>query len=84
MAFKTIAYQNERPGLITLIGYIGLVYGFLADTFYLKETYTGLELFSVILILIINVIVICAKPNSEEENIENNENKEKEEKEEKD
>lgn len=37
LTFKTIAYQNERPGLITMIGYIGILYGFLVDTFWLKE-----------------------------------------------
>ena len=59
LAFKTVAYQSDRPGLVTLIGYIGLVYGFLADTFYLKETIYALELTGVLIILAMNIIVIC-------------------------
>lgn len=62
LACKTIAYQNERPGLITLIGYIGLVYGFLVDTFYLKESLNALEIFGVGLITIMNVLVIVFQP----------------------
>ena len=42
LACKTIAYQNERPGFITLVGYIGLVYAFLCDTFFLKKPIGGL------------------------------------------
>lgn len=58
LGFKTVAFANERSGLITMIGYVGLVYAFLADTFYLGETITVLELIGVALIFSINVIVI--------------------------
>ena len=37
--FQTIAFQNERSGLITLIGYVGLVYAFLADAFVFKYVF---------------------------------------------
>ena len=56
---KIIAYQNERPGLITLIGYIGLVYGFLIDTLLLGETFGAIELLGVILMLFMNVLLIA-------------------------
>ena len=61
MIFKTIAFQNERPSFIALIGYIGLVYGFLMDIFYLNETFTAVELVGVLIILIMCVIVVCIK-----------------------
>ena len=64
LASKTIAYANERPGLITMVGYIGLVYGFLVDTLYLEESFTALEIVGVVLILAANVTVICSKQNS--------------------
>ena len=64
LATKTIAYANERPGLITMVGYIGLVYGFLVDVLYLKESFTVLEIVGVVLILVANVTVICSKQNS--------------------
>ena len=34
--FKIVAYQNERSGFITLLGYIGLIYAFWAT--YLSST----------------------------------------------
>lgn len=37
---KIIAYQNERSGLITLLAYIGLVYGYLGDVLIFNETFT--------------------------------------------
>ena len=36
--FLAIAMQNERPGFISLLGYIGLVYAFVGDMFVFKET----------------------------------------------
>lgn len=58
MVFKTTAFLNERPGFITLVGYIGLVYAFMVDTLYLDESFEGLELFGAALILVMNVLVI--------------------------
>lgn len=37
LSMKTLAYQNEKSGLITLIGYIGLVYAVIGDTVFLGE-----------------------------------------------
>jgi len=31
LACSTISQQNERPGFVTLIGYVGIVYAFLGD-----------------------------------------------------
>ena len=61
LANKQIAYANERPGLITMVGYIGLVYGLLVDALYLKESFTVLDIVGVVLILAANVTVICSK-----------------------
>ena len=46
-----------------MVGYIGLFYGFLVDTFYLKESFTALEIVGVALILAANVTVVCSKHN---------------------
>ena len=64
LASKTTAYANERPGLITMVGYIGLFYGILVDVLYLKESFTVLEIVGIALILIANVTVICTKQKS--------------------
>jgi drug/metabolite transporter (DMT)-like permease len=40
--FQTLAYQNERSGVVTLIGYIGLVYAFLADIFLFEIEYSNI------------------------------------------
>lgn len=61
LAFKVLAYQNERPGLITMIGYMGLFYGFLVDTIFMEEQFTGLEFLGVLVILSMNIAVIVVK-----------------------
>ena len=38
MTCQTIALQNEKSVLITMLGYISLVYAFLGDTFIFHET----------------------------------------------
>ena len=57
----TIAMQNEKSGLITLLGYIGLVYCFLGDLFIFDEVPNWLEASGVLLILSMNVSLICQK-----------------------
>lgn len=54
-----IAAQNERPGFVTLIGYIGLVYAFLGDFLIFSEVPNSLEIAGVCLILFNNIVVIC-------------------------
>ncbi len=70
LAAGSIAYANERSGLITMIGCIGLVYGFIVDTFYHGESFTALEFFGVALILSINFIVVCFNQKSTKESEE--------------
>mmetsp|Transcript_31412 Transcript_31412/g.41607 ORF Transcript_31412/g.41607 Transcript_31412/m.41607 type:complete len:111 (-) Transcript_31412:24-356(-) len=76
LAFKVIAYQNERPGLITIIGYIGLLYGFLVDTFLMDEKFTGFEFLGVLIILVMNIIVIGCKKKDREDAGEDGDNAE--------
>ena len=35
---STVALQNEKSGLITLLGYVCIVYAFAIDTFIFKDT----------------------------------------------
>ena len=58
---QTIALQNERSGFITLLGYIGLVYAFLGDLLIFNEQLQWLELMSVGIILVLNIVVVCSK-----------------------
>ena len=39
LQFQTIAFKLERTGFLMLIGYIGLIYAFLADIFIFKESF---------------------------------------------
>lgn len=55
---RTIATQNEKSGLITLISYIGFVYAFLGDTFIFNESYTTLQMCSIFVILAFNVALV--------------------------
>ena len=62
MTFKTMAYQNERPAFIALIGYIGLVYGFLVDVFYRDEAFSAWQLIGVVIIVAMCILIVCTKP----------------------
>ena len=57
----TIAMQSERSGFVTMLGYIGLVYAFFGDIFIFHESFAGLELVGVILILVINLSLVWSR-----------------------
>ena len=48
--------------MITLIGYIGLVYAFLIDVLLLYETFGAVELVGVLLVITLNVMLILCGP----------------------
>jgi len=56
--FQTIAAQNERSGLITLIGYVGIFYAFLGDLLLFKVQFGLQEILAASLILVVNLTVI--------------------------
>jgi drug/metabolite transporter (DMT)-like permease len=58
LCFKMIAFQNEKSGLITILGYVGLLYAFLGDTFIFGEKFENLELVGVIVIFVMNLALI--------------------------
>lgn len=49
-----------------MIGYIGLLYGFLVDTIFMDEKFTWLELTGAMIILITNILVIACKKKAQE------------------
>lgn len=50
--------QNERPGFVTLVSYVGLVYAFMGDVVLFNETYSWVELGCTGLILSLNLSVV--------------------------
>lgn len=50
--------QNERPGFVTLVGYVGLVYAFIGDVVVFGEHFTWVEIVSALVILSLNVTVV--------------------------
>ena len=61
IASQTIAMQNDKPGFVTLLGYIGIVYAFMGDTFIFHETFNGMELLGVGIVLSMNLLLIYKK-----------------------
>lgn len=59
LTFQTIAMQNERPGFVTLVGYVGLVYAFIGDIMVFGEQFTWVELVSALVILSLNITVVA-------------------------
>ena len=60
LTFQTIAMQNERPGFVTLVSYVGLVYAFIGDVLLFNVVFNGIELLCACVILALNVaVVIC-------------------------
>ena len=47
--------QNERPGFVTLVGYVGLVYAFIGDLVLFNETFSWVELGCAAVILSLNL-----------------------------
>ena len=54
----TIAMQNERPGFVALLGYMGLVYTLIGDTIIHSQTLFGQELLGISIILTLNVTLV--------------------------
>ena len=55
---QTIASQNERPGFVTLITYVGLVYAFCGDIVLFGLTYSWMECACIAVIFGLNVGVV--------------------------
>jgi len=58
---NAIASQNERSGFVTLIQYVGIVYGFLGDVFIFNQQFGLLEILAAVLILAVNIVVIVSR-----------------------
>ena len=56
--FKIMAYQYERPGFVTLLGYIGLIYAFIGDRFIFDENYAVGELIGILIVLASNLSLV--------------------------
>ena len=54
----TVAMQNERPGFVILLGYMGLVYTHVGHTFMRSSTFYGQELLGISIILTMNVTLV--------------------------
>ena len=54
----TIAMQNERPALVALLSYMGLVYAFVGNAFIYNQTLFGQELLGISIILTLNITLV--------------------------
>ena len=50
---QNIAFQSDTSGFISLISYISVAYGFIADELIFNESITGMELMGATLILVV-------------------------------
>jgi len=48
---QNIAFQNASPGFVSVIGFISVAYGFIADELIFQKSITGMELIGATLIL---------------------------------
>ena len=58
MTCATIALQNEKSGLVTIISYTSLVYAFFGDTVVFQERLITQELVGIAIILILNLALV--------------------------
>ena len=58
---KITAYQYERPGFVTLLAYIGLIYAFIGDVFIFHENFAIAELFGILIVLALNLSLVFSK-----------------------
>ena len=67
-----IAFQSDNSGFVSLIGYLGIVYAFIADIIIFSESFNWVELLAAIIIVIVTVgtsiyKIIEAKRQAEED-----------------
>ena len=58
LSFQTIAMQNERPGFVTLVSYVGLVYAFIGDVVLFDTVFSWVEVGCALVILALNLSVV--------------------------
>ena len=51
----TIAFQSDKGSFVSLIGYLGIVYAFIADIALFHESFNWIELLAAIIIVIVTV-----------------------------
>ena len=56
---RITSYMHEKSGLITLLAFIGIVYGFMGDIFLFNESFQTLELVASAVILVVNIMLIA-------------------------
>jgi len=56
-----IAFQNDSSGFIAIIGYMSMVYGFLADEFIFHLPITGYDLLGAVLIAVVTLTTTVHK-----------------------
>jgi len=56
-----IAFQSDSSGFISILGYIVILYGFLADEFIFGTSITGFDLIGAVLIFTVTVSVTIYK-----------------------
>jgi len=54
----TLTNQYGNPSLTAIIGYISILYGFLADKFIFGETFTAWQYVGVVVVLGFNIAVV--------------------------
>ena len=58
---RTIAFQSDTSGFVVLFGNISLVYMFLCDSFFFKESFSKVELSGILIILTVVISIAIYK-----------------------
>lgn len=56
--FQTIAFQNERSGLLTIVAYLGIVYAFIVDRLVLGMECTQFQIYLVCCLFFVNLLPV--------------------------
>ena len=67
MILNTVAMQNEKSGLLSLLFYISLVYAFIGDTFIFNSFLVQQEVIGIAIILTLCIALIMKKISKEKE-----------------
>ena len=62
---QTIAFQSDSSGFVSLISYLGIIYGFVADLLIFNESFSAIELIaaSTMFIVIVGISVYKVREN---------------------
>jgi len=64
LSCQCIAMQNDKPAFLGIIAYMGLIYGFIFDTFIFGTQFANLQILGIFIVVAMNLTLLYEKLSS--------------------